>query len=193
MRAVNKISTPVQSDAELFIAYRQSGNLEILAALFQRYMDLIYGVCLKYLKDPDNAQDHTMSIFEELMVKLKKHEVDNFKSWLHVVVKNHCLMHLRAQKKHSIQPLEEDFMQYELIEHLDGETAEETFQKLDYCLKQLAVEQKHIIELFYMDGKCYNEIALITGMEWNKIRSYIQNGRRNLKICIEKQREKTVI
>jgi DNA-directed RNA polymerase specialized sigma subunit, sigma24 homolog len=87
-----------QPDKELVNEFRLSGNLETLAVLYQRYMDLLYGVCLKYLKQPEPARDAVMQIFEELVVKLKKHEVDNFKSWLYTLAKNHCLMQLRTPK-----------------------------------------------------------------------------------------------
>ena len=181
------------ADAELVAQYKQSGNLTVLGELFQRYMDLVYGVCLKYLKHPENAQDSVISIFEELVVKLQKHEVDNFKAWLYTLARNHCLMRLRSEKKQRVVPIDGELMQSEENLHLNGELdKEENFKKLDYCLGQLQTEQRKLIELFYLEGKCYNEITKLTGLEWNKVRSYIQNGRRNLKICMEGQKAKSI-
>lgn len=155
---------------------------------------MVYGVCLKYLKDSENAQDSVMSIFEELVVKLQKHQVDNFKSWLYTLAKNHCLMRLRSQKKGPSVKLAEEFMQSEETEHLEDVLArEENFKQLEYCMGQLATDQRKAIELFYLQGKCYNEISAETGLEWSHVRSYIQNGRRNLKICMEKQAAKTAV
>jgi RNA polymerase sigma factor (sigma-70 family) len=156
-------------------------------------MNLVYGVCLKYLKHPENAQDSVIAIYEELLVKLQKHEVDNFKGWLYTLAKNHCLMRLRSEKKNITVNFDVELMQSEENVHLNGELdKEQNFKKLEYCLGQLQEEQKNVIELFYLQGKCYNEISELTGLEWNKVRSYIQNGRRNLKICMESQKAKWI-
>jgi len=173
------------SDKELTEQYKASGTLEILGELYQRYMDLVYGVCLKYLKEPEDAKDCVLNIFEELVTKLRKHEVENFKGWLHQLAKNHCLMKLRKQK---IVPVNIDvsFMQSEDNVHLDEELEkEENFKRMQYCLEQLVDQQKEVINLFYYKNKCYQEIIEITGLDNNKVRSFIQNGRRNLKICME--------
>ncbi|HUP13818.1 MAG TPA: sigma-70 family RNA polymerase sigma factor [Niastella sp.] len=164
--------------------------MEVLAVLFQRYMDLLYGVCLKYLKQPETAKDAVMQIFEELVAKLPKHEVDNFKSWLYTLAKNYCLMQLRTPKNLKTTEFNADSMQLEEEMHLNGvQLKEENLQKLERCLQTLSSEQKKAVELFYLQNKCYKEIAEATGIEWNKVRSFIQNGRRNLKICMEKERE----
>jgi RNA polymerase sigma factor (sigma-70 family) len=182
------------TDSELVLAYKSSGDLGILGELFQRYMELVYGVCLKYLKQPENAQDSVISIFEELVIKLQKHEVDNFKSWLYTLAKNHCLMRLRSEKKQPFVNIDVELMQSGENVHLNGELEkEENFKKLDYCLGQLQEEQRTAVELFYLQGKCYNEIAETTGIEWNKVRSYIQNGRRNLKICMDSPKTKAIV
>ncbi|MFL5741252.1 MAG: RNA polymerase sigma factor [Flavisolibacter sp.] len=193
MAFLKKISSSF-SDQELVERYRQTEDLDLLGEVYQRYMDLVYGVCLKYLKDRDHAQDSVMAIFEELVTKLKKHEVENFKAWLHTLAKNHCLMRLRSEKRENTVNFDVELVQSEEMEHLDGVLAkEENFRKLDHCMDRLQQEQKKTIELFYLKGKCYNEIAEETGMDWNKVRSLIQNGRRNLKICMEEQQLKTVL
>ena len=175
------------TDKELVTQFKSTGNMETLAILYQRYMDLLYGVCLKYLKQPEAARDAVMQIFEELVEKLKKHEVDNFKSWVYTLAKNHCLMQLRTPKNLKTTEFKVDLMQSEEDVHLNGALQrEENFEKLERCLQTLSAEQKITVELFYLQNKCYKEIAETTGLEWNKVRSYIQNGRRNLKICMEK-------
>ena len=161
--------------------------MEVLAVLFQRYMDLVYGVCFKYLKNPEAAKDAVMQIFEELVNKLKKHEVDNFRSWLYTLARNYCLMQLRTPKNLKTIEFKTDVMQSEEEVHLNGVMLkEENLQKMERCLQTLPAEQKISVELFYLHNKCYKEIAEQTGLDWNKVRSYIQNGRRNLKICMEK-------
>jgi RNA polymerase sigma factor (sigma-70 family) len=184
---LKNIPTNTLPDKELVNLFRTSGNMEVLAILFQRYMDLLYGVCLKYLKQPETAKDAVMQIFEELVAKLPKHEVDNFKSWLYTLAKNYCLMQLRTPKNLKTTEFKVESMQLEEEAHLNGiQLKEENLQKLERCLETLSTEQKKSVELFYLQNKCYKEIADATGIEWNKVRSFIQNGRRNLKICMEK-------
>ncbi len=161
--------------------------MSVLGELYQRYMELVYGVCLKYFKEPETAKDSVMQIFEELVSKLKRHEVDNFKGWLHQVAKNHCLMQLRTPKNLKTVEFKTEFVQSEENVHLNGVLEkEENFKKLEFCLGTLSEEQRMVIKLFYLDGKCYNEIVETTGHDWNQVRSLIQNGRRNLKNCMEK-------
>ena len=190
MPFLKNIST-ADPDKVLLEQYKVSGSLDTLGELYQRYMDLVYGVCLKYVKEPEDAKDCVLNIFEELVTKLKKHEEDNFKGWLYQLTKNHCLMKLRKQKPVTVN-IDLSFVQSEENIHLDGELEkEENFKQMQYCLGQLNEEQRQVIELFYLNNKCYKEIAEITTIELNKVRSFIQNGRRNLKICMEKSLEKS--
>lgn len=175
------------TDAELVELYRTHGDLAVLSSLYQRYMDLIYGVCLKYLKDAETAKDAVINIYEELIPKLKQHEVNNFKSWLYTLSRNHCLMQLRKEKGHQTVEMTESFMQNGEMMHPDAvQEKEDQLNSMEKCLEQLPEEQKTCVTLFYLQGKCYNDITEETGIEWNKVRSYIQNGRRNLKLCIER-------
>ena len=186
MSFLKNISSSSLTDKELVNLYKQSGDLAVLGELYQRYMELVYGVCLKYFKDPETSKDSVMMIFEELVSKLKKHEVDNFRGWLHQLAKNHCLMQLRTPKNLKTVEFKAELMQSEENVHLNGVLEkEENFKKLEYCLGTLTDEQQKTIRLFYLEGKCYNEIVEITGQEWNQVRSFIQNGRRNLKSCME--------
>lgn len=186
MALIHKITTNV-GDNELIDRYKATGDIAVLADLYQRYMELCFAVSIKYLKDPDNAKDAVMDVFEELGAKLKKHEVINFKSWLHTVVKNHCLMKLRKEGRNKTVNLDGEFMQLHDAGHQDGVNEKEwQLQQMTKCMDTLVAEQKRAVELFYIDRKCYNEISESTGLDWNKVRSLIQNGRRNLKICMEK-------
>lgn len=176
------------TDKELVDLYKKSTGLEALGELYKRYMDLLYGVCLKYLKDSESAKDAVMQIFEELVVKLKKHEVENFKSWLYQVAKNYCLMQLRSPKNLKTVEINPDIMQNGENMHLNGVfEKEENLKKMEQCLDTLPEAQKTVIQLFYLEGKCYNEIVENTGHDWGQVRSFVQNGRRNLKLCMEKK------
>ncbi|MEO7524274.1 MAG: sigma-70 family RNA polymerase sigma factor [Ferruginibacter sp.] len=174
-------------DDELVAQYKSSGNLKLLSDLYQRYMDLVYGVCLKYINEPEEAKDCVINIFEELVTKLKKHQVSNFKAWLYQLTKNHCLMKIRSQKNKP-RKVNHEFVHLEENVHLNAVLEKEAhFATMEYCLSQLVAEQKLAIELFYLKEKCYKSIADITGLDPNKVRSFIQNGRRNLKICMERK------
>jgi RNA polymerase sigma factor (sigma-70 family) len=183
-----------KTDNELVAEFTSTLDIQFAGELYNRYADLIYGVCLKYLKHPENAQDSAVAVFEELVAKIPKHTIENFKGWLYMLTKNHCLMRIRSGKKaHSVN-IDAELMQSEDPTHLDGVLEkEENLVQLEYCMGELAIEQRQAVALFYIEGKCYNEISAITGIEWNKVRSYIQNGRRNLKLCIEKQKTKSMI
>ena len=187
MAFIRNISHNSLTDKELVALYKESGDMAVLGELYQRYMELVYGVCLKYYKEPETAKDSVMQIFEELVSKLKKHEVENFRAWLHQVAKNHCLMQLRTPKNLKTVEFKTEVMQSGEEVHLNGVLEkEENFKKLEYCLGTLTAEQREAVKLFYLDGKCYNEIVELTGKDWNQVRSFIQNGRRNLKLCMEK-------
>ena len=98
MGIFNRKNKLLQSDTALLLLYKQSHDLVYVGDLFERYSTFVYGVCLKYLKDREEAKDAVMQVFEKLIVELKTREINNFKSWLHVVVKNHCLMAIRQNK-----------------------------------------------------------------------------------------------
>jgi len=146
---------------------------------------------MKYLKNEDRSKDAVMQIFEKLFTDLLKHKVENFKPWLHMVVRNHCLGLLRKDqslKKNEITyKTELDFMEIEDDEHLISENKhEKNITNLGNALKQLKTEQKECVELFYIQEKSYNEITDLTGYPIKKVKSYIQNGKRNLKLILEK-------
>jgi RNA polymerase sigma-70 factor (ECF subfamily) len=173
-------------DLVLLTEYRSTGDLEVLGQLYGRYMHLVYGVCLKYLKDEEASKDAVMQIFEQLIKKLKVHDVNNFKSWLYTLARNYCLMEIRSNGKQEFVSLEDNFMEKDAFVHLDIEdTRERKLSVMEECVEKLPAEQKDTIKLFYLEQKCYKEVADITGYDLNKVKSYIQNGKRNLKICIE--------
>lgn len=174
-------------DAELISRYQQTGDLELLGVLYNRYMHLVYGVCLNYFKDEEQSKDAVMQIFEELVLKVKLHQIQNFKSWLHVLTRNHCLMVLRKQSKNNVVSLEEGLVENSDFVHLDMDHAKEMqLSTMEKCMESLPSEQRISVDLFYLQEKNYKEVAAITGYDLQKVKSYIQNGKRNLKICIEK-------
>ncbi len=175
-------------DEQLLHEYRQTGDMALLASLYEKYMHLVYGVCLKYLKDEEVAKDGVMEIFEELVVKVTRHEIKYFKSWLYTLSRNYCLMELRSGKRSAGEPLDE-FMEIAEEKHLISEYLEDNMEQLERCKQKLPAAQKTCIELFYTEEQCYKDIAAQTGYSINEVKSYIQNGKRNLKICLEKHRE----
>jgi len=177
------------SDESLLKDYQSSGDQSHLAALYMRYTDLVFGVCLKYLNDEEEAKDAVMGIFEELIDKVKQHDIKQFRSWLYVVTRNYCLMQLRSGKKTETVNLD-DFMEFTPVLHHDDDNREAAMTALERCIDKLPTAQKQSIGLFYLKEQCYKEITVVTGFSLNEVKSYIQNGKRNLKICMEKNGER---
>lgn len=173
-------------DAALLSQFKKTNELGSLSDLFIRYTAMVHGVCLKYLKDRDEAKDMVMQVYEKLAGKVKDHEITHFKSWLYVTTRNECLMYLRSRKGKINQDIDSTFMENELILHLEEEPEMETnLTKLEKCIDKLANEQKQCVQLFFIEEQCYKDITTATGFDLNKVKSYIQNGKRNLKICME--------
>jgi len=179
------------SDEELLLLYQKNGNLDVLGELYGRHMHLVYGVSLKYLGDPEDAKDATMEIFEKLLVILPGQEVRQFKSWLYVLTKNHCLMEIRSaktsEKKMAGLKTELEFMESEEELHPIDREDQSIESALKACIEKLKTEQKQCIDLFYYKKMCYREISESLNMEEKKVKSFLQNGKRNLKICLERK------
>lgn len=180
------------SDAELLSLFSSRGDKWYAGVLFQRYSHLIYGVCLKYLKNEEDSKDAVMSIVEKLLVDLPNHRISNFKSWLYTVTRNHCLMAIRSRK--GITIISEDsetlFMEIPSLLHpIEENEMELELSVMETCIEQLTMEQNRCIRLFYLEEKTYKEVAESTGFDLLKVKSYLQNGKRNLKLCMESQKK----
>ena len=175
-------------EAEWLEEYYETGDLEVLGRLYEPYMYLIFGLCLKYLKDTAKSEDAVMQIFESLINKLRVHKVDNFKSWLYTVARNHCLMQLRSEGRSKEVSFDESFVENDQPVHLDvsQDEKEEKLRRMEECIEQLNEEQKICIRLFFLEEKCYKDITEITSFSLGQVKSYIQNGKRNLKNCMDR-------
>lgn len=181
------------TDEELIAAYRLKNDKQAVGILFNRYAHLVFGVCMKYLKDADESKDAVLQIFEKLHTDLRKHEVQKFSYWLHRVAQNFCLMQLRsnqAAKNRADRFVQDEKAMAEDLDHDHLKKANEReyeLQLLEEAVSTLNEEQRICIELFYLKEKCYNEISELTGFDFKQVKSYIQNGKRNLKIYMEKK------
>lgn len=175
------------TDEQLLKLHSERKDKEIISIFFDRYIHLVFASCMKYLRDEEQAQDAAMEIFECLHEKLLKHEVEFFKSWLYMLTRNHCLMILRKQKQvgfiHKIEDFRNIFVENdEELHHNEGKILEEA---LNMFLEMLKPEQKLCVELMYIRGMSYKEIAVETGYALNNVKSFIQNGKRNLKLMFD--------
>jgi RNA polymerase sigma-70 factor (ECF subfamily) len=176
-------------ESELLARYRQSGDIALLGELYEPYMELVFAVSYKYFRHEEQSKDAVMQIFEKLITDLKTHQVGNFRTWLHSVARNYCLMQLRAAR---ILVAADEIEEIEIAEEQSTEmNAQAMFEmaradRLEHCMKTLTEQQRISVEQFYLHQKCYREIAGDTGFEIGKVKSYIQNGKRNLKICMDK-------
>jgi len=176
------------SDQELLTKFHADHNNEWLGILLQRYTLLLLGVCMKYLKNEEEAKDSVQQVFLKAIQELHKYKVEFFKSWLYMVAKNHCLMKLR--EKQGKIPTELDSQAIAAPEETDRKKLEETDHTLDLmenALQELNKEQQQCVTLFYLQKKSYSQISEATGFTLLQVKSYIQNGKRNLKILIEKK------
>lgn len=177
-----------QTDEELLKLYVSSGEMRYLGVLYERYMPMVYGVCLNILKDPGKSEDAVMAIYEELVRKLLEHQIESFRGWLYVLARNHCLMEWRKNHRRPTDfHAPEDMVRYDAIEKVFEVELPKDRNPLLKCLDELPPHQRKSVELFYYDDKSYKEIADMVEEEIGKVRSFIQNGKRNLKICLEKQ------
>lgn len=182
------------TDAELVARFKETGDNICIGELFSRYRHLVFGVCMKYLADEDESQDVQMQVFEKLLRDLARHNVEQFKGWLYTVTKNECLMYIRSRKTRRLNDQElkknmEGLMETETALHPEGITdTEHQLREMEDSLEGLGENQRRCLELFYLDMKCYKEVADITGFSLNEVKSFIQNGKRNLKILMMKRK-----
>ncbi len=175
------------TDIELLKKYKTDQNKEWLGILLQRYTMLLLGVCMKYLKNEEEAKDAVQQIFLKALNELEKYPVAYPKSWLYKIANNYCLMKLRDQKVHiSIENVTaiSEICNSENASNIDKEI---TLDILEAAIEELNTEQKTCITLFYLQKKSYQQISAITGFSLLQVKSNIQNGKRNLKILIEKK------
>jgi RNA polymerase sigma-70 factor (ECF subfamily) len=177
------------SDQELLDKFYQDKNNHWLGILFQRYTLLLFGVSMKYLKNEEEAKDSVQQIFLKAITELKKYKVEYFKSWLYMVAKNHCLMKIRDRqhmvlteiKEHSaISPAEDNTLNIHIEKNRQLEL-------MNQSLQELSKEQQLCVTLFYLEKKSYQQITGLTGFSLLQVKSYIQNGKRNLKLLLEKK------
>jgi len=168
-----------QTDEDLIAAYIESGNPNNIGILFDRYARLVMGVCLKYLKDEDEAADTTMTIFKNLLETIGNYSIRSFRAWLYTYAKNECLMKLRKVKPVVCSI---DKVAFGLAgEEDDEERIELPIEQLTEAIASLKNDQQVCIQMFYLDNLSYNEISDKTGYSWKEIKSHIQNGKRNLR------------
>lgn len=188
LRLLRSNSSEQFTDEQLLAQYVEEGSARALGLLYERYMPMVYGVCLKVLRDPGKAEDAVMGIYEELVRKLPQHQVEAFRGWLYVLARNYCLMEWRkTQRRPTEHHAPEDMHRYDAVEDaFDYELPTTSRPALQTCLEQLSQLQRQCVTWFYYEDKSYKDIADLISEEVGKVRSYIQNGRRNLRICLEK-------
>lgn len=185
------------TDNELIAEYKTTRNNVFVGILYKRYSHLVLGLSLKYLKDEDEAKDAVMQVFEKLLADLLKFNIEYFKSWLYTFSKNHCLQIIRAKQSKLKKEIDlkinaNSFMETENGSHPNkADEKEHQYTLLEKAIEELNEGQKKCIELFYLKERSYQDIVEITGYSMNEVKSFIQNGKRNLKIKLEKSSEQT--
>lgn len=169
--------------------YKETNNQKILGELYAPFMQMVLAVGLKYYKSKPKAEDLVMRVYEKITTKAKQHDISNFSSWLYTVAKNECLMDLRKKKREYLTEdfsYQEQFMESQTVMHLFKDNEQEKqLNNLEDCISSLNDEQKHCIKAFYLDNNTYKEIVNNTNFTYNEVKSHIQNGKRNLKLCMQ--------
>jgi len=182
-KVVQKNSYQHISDHELLLKFKQDSNNHWLGILLQRYTLLLLGVCMKYLKNEELAKDAVQQVFLKAISELQKYEVAYLKSWLYTIARNHCLMQLRDKTQFVVLTEQTENVDVTLFEE-NRQEKEQTLVFLEQCLLALNPPQKQCVTLFYLGKKSYQEIVTITGFSLLQVKSYIQNGKRNLKTMV---------
>lgn len=175
------------TDAGLLELYYASKNQEWIGILLQRYTVLLLGVCMKYLKDENEAKDCVQQIFLKVLTEAGKYRIDYFKSWLYMVAKNHCLMRLRDRGTKGVKELGDYYAVAAEADKQELISNEKTYELLEEALNELSEEQRQCVILFYLKKNSYQQISEKTGFSMMQVKSYIQNGKRNLKILLDKK------
>ena len=177
------------SDDALLNEIREYSNEKAFNEIYFRYSHLVLGVCLKFLHSKSDAEDITITVFTNLKHKISYHQISNFKSWLHSVTKNECLMHLRKNKNVSFQSLSDFTLHLDQVDEEWNNLIELKHLLLDECLNLIKKEQRICITAFYLEKKTYEEISKEFDFNLNEVKSHIQNGKRKLKILISERIE----
>ncbi|TDQ82820.1 RNA polymerase sigma factor [Sphingobacterium yanglingense] len=187
MKLYNADLPPNEEDAVLLAQYLKGNNMEALGKLYSKHAEMVYYVCLRYFKEEEKSKDAVMQIFEELITKIKKQDIKSFPKWLYVVSKNFCLMDLRS-KKGRIEFSVDEFVEFPIRMHQEESYSEkeEKLSSLEQCIEKLPEKQRVTVDLFFINEHCYKEVVEITGYSMNEVKSYIQNGKRNLKNCMDR-------
>jgi len=175
------------TDAELLNLFYTDKNQEWIGILLERYTLLLLGVCMKYLKDENEARDCVQQIFLKVLTEVSKYKIDFFKSWLYMVAKNHCLMRLRDRGTKGAKELNDSLAAGDDTDKQELIANEKTYDLLEEAIRELSEEQRQCVILFYLKKNSYNQISEKTGFNLMQVKSYIQNGKRNLKIIIDKK------
>ncbi|GAB3577318.1 sigma-70 family RNA polymerase sigma factor [Spirosoma luteolum] len=188
-RRAKSAAGPAGSSADLVARYRATGDLAVLGELYEPHMELVYAVCYNYLRDEEEAKDAVMQLFEQLIVDLRRHEVGQFMPWLHTVARNYCLMLIRRRQNRPQTTLLDSVLNDEDdglgLVATDDSDREEDLSRMEACLQTLPDEQRRCLTLFYLEQKSYGEVAAETGYDLKQVKSYLQNGRRKLKLCLQ--------
>jgi RNA polymerase sigma-70 factor (ECF subfamily) len=177
------------SDNELITRYQLKKDIDCIAELYKRYTGFVFSVSMKYLKSEEKSTDAVLDIFEDLIEKLLVHNVENFRAWLYSVTKNYCMLYFRSLKQEINREIGHDLINHAEASDTENFYCEKNLQLMEDCMGKLKSEQRLCIDLFFIQEKSYVEIGEITGFSLNQVKSFIQNGKRNLKLLMEENYE----
>ena len=186
-------------DNSLIHQYQEQQEHRYFNELYQRYAHLVFGSCLKQVKNRDEAKDLTMIIFEKLVERLPTEQVDNFKTWIYYFTRNECISHLRKQEATTkreeewkkMRKSEEIFMENETLlrPYTDNSISNIDGAALQHAIQQLSKAQQQCIRRFFFEQQSYKQIATATRWSLKEVKSHLQNGKRKLRLILLEQQQ----
>lgn len=159
----------------------KKGDRQAQQQLYERYAPKMLGVCRRYIKDFDAAEDVLVQAMFKVLTKLDKYSgTGNFEGWIRRITVNESLMYLRKQnlKMTNELPIHEASTDWSILEYIQAED-------ILKILEQLPDGYRTIFNLFVVEGYKHREIAEKLGISINTSKSQLILAKKRLKQILE--------
>jgi RNA polymerase sigma-70 factor, ECF subfamily len=172
---VSGTQTPHHRDDANLVARVRAGDEGAMAALYDRYSGIVYGVALRVLGSTTAAEDVLQEVFLQLWRNPGAFDAERGKlpAWLAVITRNRAIDHLRKRLP------EEDIADLSISIDLDIEdevARRQAVQKIRTVMSELPQEQRKSLEMAYFEGLTHSEISRKTGEPLGTIKTRIRAG-----------------
>ncbi len=154
-------------------------------ALYDMYRGLLFGICRRYIGQPESAEDVFIEGFYKIFSKIGSFKNEgSFEGWMKRLMVNECLMYLRKHKK-SYMTVELGDLQIgnEDLSALDNLQTEDVLKMVN----QLPRGYKTVFNLYVIEGYKHREIAEHLGISINTSKSQLILAKKKLRQIAEKK------